>query len=77
MSDHPRMTFTQEFQALVDRIGVDSSAKVIGVTPRSIRRWYQGYSPTKPTQIGALSLLKFELLGKDIISAIRSRKNST
>ena len=77
MSDSPRMTFTQEFKTLVDQVGVGRSAAVIGVTPRSINRWYQGYSPTKPTQIGALSLLRFELIGQDIISTIRSRKNPT
>lgn len=71
------MTFTQEFKTLVDQIGVGRSAKILGITERTTRRWYYGYTPLKPTCAGALALLRFELIGQDIISTIRSRKTPT
>lgn len=51
------MSFQQQLKSLVDKIGTNESAKVCGVTPRSLQLWIKGNTPCSAMQAGVILLL--------------------
>lgn len=51
-------TFADQLHPLVDKIGTTESARICGVTPRTIQRWLsEPEEPNAATQAGAIKLL--------------------
>ena len=55
----PAMTFADQLQPHVKRLGTLRAAALCGVTPRSLQLWIRGEgNPNLATQAGALAILR-------------------
>ena len=55
----PAMTFADQLQPHVKRLGTLRAAALCGVTPRSLQLWIRGQgNPNLATQAGALAILR-------------------
>ncbi len=53
------MTFSEQLKPLVEAIGTNESARICGVTARTIQIWMRGpREPSAASQSGALKLLR-------------------
>ena len=51
------MTFADQIRPLIELLGTTESARICGVTPRSLQLWMRGATPNAATQAGAVLLL--------------------
>lgn len=51
------MSFADQLRPLVERHGTAESARICGVTPRSLQLWMKGAEPCAAMQAGVILLL--------------------